>query len=189
MDLKTQKKELRKQIRQIKKVFAEQEKLSQSRQIFSFVEQSKRFAAAKVVLLYWSMDDEVSTHDFILKWYKDKTILLPCVVGDSLVLRRFEGMESMKEGEQFGILEPVGEIFEAYNLIDLMIIPGVAFDTSLHRMGRGRGFYDRLLSVAETIKIGICFDFQLVERVPVEEFDVPMNNVITPNGFVRDEQE
>ena len=95
----------------------------------------------------------------------------------------------MKEGEQFGILEPVGEIFEAYNLIDLMIIPGVAFDTSLHRMGRGRGFYDRLLSVAETVKIGICFDFQLVERVPVEEFDVPMNNVITPNGFVRDEQE
>ena len=113
MDLKTQKKELRKQIRQIKKEFAQQEKLSQSRQIFSFVEQSKRFAAAKVVLLYWSMDDEVSTHDFILKWYKDKTILLPCVVGDSLVLRRFEGMESMKEGEQFGILEPVGEIFEA----------------------------------------------------------------------------
>lgn len=189
MDLKEEKKNLRKQIRQIKKTFPQQEKLSQSLQIFSFVEKSKRFASAKVVLLYWSMEDEVSTHDFILKWYKDKTILLPCVVGESLVLRRFEGLESMKEGEQFGILEPVGEIFEDYKLIDLMIIPGVAFDTSLHRMGRGRGFYDRLLSVAEADKIGICFDFQLVERVPVEEFDVPMNNVVSPKGFVKDEQE
>ena len=94
-------------------------------------------------------------------------------------------MESMKAGEQFGILEPVGEIYESYEKIELMIIPGVAFDDKLHRMGRGRGFYDRLLSVAQSTKIGICYDFQMVENVPVEEFDVVMNNVVTPKGFVK----
>lgn len=185
MDLKEQKKELRKTIREKKKAFPDQEKKSQSKEIFSHIEESELFKRSNTILLYWSMDDEVCTHDFIMKWYESKTILLPCVVGDDLVLRVFQGMESMKAGEQFGILEPVGEIYESYEKIELMIIPGVAFDDKLHRMGRGRGFYDRLLSVAQSTKIGICYDFQMVENVPVEEFDVVMNNVVTPKGFVK----
>ena len=187
MDLKLQKKELRKKIREQKKVFPSEEKLSQSREIFSFIEESPLFKEANIVLLYWSMDDEVSTHDFILKWYETKTILLPCVVGDDLVLRRFEGLDSMLAGEQFGIAEPVGAIFEDYAKIDLMIIPGVAFDSCFHRMGRGRGFYDRLLSLAKTKKMGICFDFQLVDKVPVEDFDVAMDCIVSKNGFVKHE--
>ena len=185
MELKEQKKELRKLIREKKKAFPEQEKKSQSKEVFSHIEESELFKRSNTILLYWSMDDEVCTHDFIMKWYASKTILLPCVVGDDLVLRVFEGMDSMKAGEQFGILEPVGKIYDSYEKIDLMIIPGVAFDNKLHRMGRGRGFYDRLLSVAQSTKIGICYDFQMVENVPVEEFDVVMNNVVTPKGFVK----
>lgn len=187
MDLKLQKKELRKKIREQKKVFPREENLSQSREIFLFIEESPLFKNANTVLLYWSMDDEVSTHDFILKWYEAKTILLPCVVGDDLVLRRFEGLDSMVAGEQFGIAEPVGAVFDDYAKIDLMIIPGGAFDSSFHRMGRGRGFYDRLLSLAETKKMGICFDFQLVDEVPVEDFDVAMDCVVSKNGFVKHE--
>lgn len=187
MDLKEEKKQLRRQIRELKKGATTEEKQRQGSMIFEHIAQSPLFQEAKTVLLYWSMDDEVPTHDFILQYYKEKTILLPCVVGDDLVLRKFQGMESMIAGEQFGILEPKGEIFSDYSAIDLMIIPGVAFDTEKHRMGRGRGFYDRLLSVAKAEKAGICFDFQLRENVPVEEFDVKMDYVITPKGFVGDE--
>ncbi len=187
MDLKEEKKQLRRQIRELKKEIPTQEKERQGSLIFGHIAQSPLFQEAKTVLLYWSMEDEVPTHDFIMQHYGNKTILLPCVVGDDLVLRRFQGMESMIAGEQFGILEPKGEIFSDYSKIDLMIIPGVAFDSKRHRMGRGRGFYDRLLSVANAKKAGICFDFQLRESVPVEEFDVKMDYVITPKGFVNNE--
>ena len=84
------------------------------------IENSSAYKQANIVLLYWSMDDEVPTHDFILSNYENKTILLPCVVGDNLVLRKFFGMQSMKEGEQFSILEPTGEIFSDYEKIDLI---------------------------------------------------------------------
>ena len=163
------------------------EKQKEGKEIFSLIENSSAYKQANIVLLYWSMDDEVPTHDFILSNYENKTILLPCVVGDDLVLRKFSGMQSMKEGEQFSILEPTGEIFSDYEKIDLMIIPGVAFDRERKRIGRGRGFYDRLLAVNQNKKMGICFSCQLVESVPTEDFDVKMDFVVTPNEIIGNE--
>ena len=145
----------------------------------SKVEDLDRFREAKVVLLYWSMEDEVQTHDFVEKWYKSKTILLPCVDGDDLRLRQYTGAECMREGEQFGIGEPTGEEYTDLESVDAIIVPGVAFDKEGHRMGRGRGFYDRLLkSTPNAYKIGVCFDFQMVESVPVEPHDVMMDRVV-----------
>lgn len=173
------KKQLRKQIRERKKEFSLSEKIKLSEPIFEKIEKEELFKKAKVVLLYYSMDDEVYTHDFVEKHYKTKTILLPCVDGDDLILRQYLGIESMKAGEQFGILEPVGKEFNDLEKIDLMIIPGVAFDKEKNRLGRGRGFYDRLLKTVNATKIGVCFDFQVVEQVPTEDFDVKMDVVIS----------
>lgn len=173
------KKQLRKQIRERKKEFSLPEKIELSRPVFEKIEKEELFKEAKVVLLYYSMDDEVYTHDFVEKHYKTKTILLPCVDGDDLILRQYLGIESMKAGEQFGILEPVGKEFNDLEKIDLMIIPGVAFDEEKNRLGRGRGFYDRLLKTVNATKIGVCFDFQIVEQVPTEDFDVKMDVVIS----------
>lgn len=173
------KKQLRKQIRERKKEFSLPEKIELSRPVFEKIEKEELFKEAKVVLLYYSMDDEVYTHDFVEKHYKTKTILLPCVDGDDLILRQYLGIESMKAGEQFGILEPVGKEFNDLEKIDLMIIPGVAFDKEKNRLGRGRGFYDRLLKTVNATKIGVCFDFQVVEQVPTEDFDVKMDVVIS----------
>ncbi|MBO4589118.1 MAG: 5-formyltetrahydrofolate cyclo-ligase [Bacteroidales bacterium] len=173
------KKELRIQIRAAKKAVPFCEKLSRSRAIMSKVEELDRFREAKVVLLYWSMEDEVQTHDFVEKWYKSKTILLPCVDGDDLRLRQYTGADCMREGEQFGIGEPTGEEYTDLESVDAIIVPGVAFDKEGHRMGRGRGFYDRLLkSTPNAYKIGVCFDFQMVENVPVEPHDVMMDRVV-----------
>ena len=145
----------------------------------SKVEELDRFREAKVVLLYWSMEDEVQTHAFVEKWYKSKTILLPCVDGDDLRLRQYTGADCMREGEQFGIGEPTGEEYTDLESVDAIIVPGVAFDKEGHRMGRGRGFYDRLLkSTPNAYKIGVCFDFQMVESVPVEPHDVMMDRVV-----------
>ena len=182
MEIKQEKKELRKKIKAIKNTYSLERKKTYSYPIFERLERTKVFKHAKCILMYWSMDDEVFTHDFIDKWHKDKIILLPCVVCDDLVLRRYEGIFSMVKGEQFGILEPKGEIYDDYSVIDLMIIPGVAFDSQKNRMGRGRGFYDRLLKSCKCEKIGICFDFQLVKKVPTEEFDIKMDKVIATSA-------
>lgn len=182
-DIVEKKKNLRKQIRLKKKEYSLQQKITLSEPIFEKLENMQEFYLGKTILLYWSMDDEVYTQDFINKWYKQKTILLPCVEGDNLLLRRFEGMQSMIIGPDFGILEPKGEVFTALDTIDLMIIPGVAFDTFCNRMGRGRGFYDRLLKTTSCKKFAVAFDFQIVDDVPVQSFDVKMDKVISTSNI------
>lgn len=173
------KKELRKQIKNLKSQYSLELKKEMSRPLWKELEQNILFRQARTMLLYWSMDDEVFTHDYVNKWAGEKTILLPCVKGDVLELRVFEGMESLQAGEAFGILEPVGEIFTDYDAIDMIVVPGVAFDRQGNRLGRGRGYYDKILKETRVAKkVGICFDFQFVEEVPVDELDVRMDVVI-----------
>lgn len=173
------KKELRKQIRAAKKAVPFYEKCIRSAPIMRQVEELPQFQESQTILLYWSMEDEVQTHDFVNRWYKEKTLLLPCVDGNNLRLRQYTGPECLKEGEQFGIGEPTGPEYTTLDNVQMIIVPGVAFDSSGNRMGRGRGFYDRLLkSTPRAYKVGVAFNFQMVDHVPIEDFDVPMNAVI-----------
>ena len=80
------------------------------------------------------------------------------------------------------IQEPAGEECVNPSEIDIAIIPGVAFDRHCNRLGRGKGFYDRLIPYLECKKIGLSFDFQIVEQVPCEEFDKPLDMVMTEKG-------
>jgi len=78
-------------------------------------------------------------------------------------------------------MEPTGPLFapEHYGEIELAIIPGMAFDSAGHRLGRGKGYYDRLLPNLKTAKLtGICFPFQLLEEVPAEAHDISVCKVI-----------
>lgn len=172
--------EVRKMMRERKRAVPPEEKLRRSRVIQQRLEQTPQFAAAKVVLLYWSMADEVQTHEMVEQWYRQKTVLLPCVDGDDLRLRQYTGSECMVSGEQFGIGEPTGEEWTDLAAVELIAVPGVAFDREGNRMGRGRGFYDRLLkSTPNAVKIGLAYDFQMMDAIPTEPHDVKMNLVIT----------
>ena len=137
----------------------------QSANILTALEAHPAFRAANTVLLYHSLNDEVDTHEFIQKWSNKKRILLPVVAGGV-----------------YGIEEPTGEAFTDYAAIDFIVVPGVAFDAKGNRLGRGKGYYDRLLPrIPSAYKAGICFPFQLVEEVPAESFDVRMDIIITIN--------
>jgi 5-formyltetrahydrofolate cyclo-ligase len=173
-----QKKELRKKIRSLKKNFSLNQKKTKSNKIFEKLEQLPEFANSKVVMAYWSMDDEVFTHDFVLKYCKEKQIILPVVKGDVLELKRFAGLSNLKKEGVFGIEEPTGEVFQDVESIDMILVPGVAFDTNLNRLGRGKAYYDKLLKTAKAVKVGICFDFQIVDSVPTDRFDVKMDKVL-----------
>ena len=167
-------------MRELKRAVTPEEKLRRSETVMRGVEALPEFQRARVVLLYWSMVDEVQTHAFVERWYKEKTLLLPCVDGDDLRLRQYTGPECMVAGEQFGIGEPTGEEYTDLDAVELIVVPGVAFDRQNNRMGRGRGFYDRLLkSTPNAVKVGVAYDFQILDSIPVEPHDVKMDRVIT----------
>ena len=172
------KSELRKSIREQKRKYTADQLLSWSAAIISELERQKVFIEARTILAYCSLPDEVNTIDFINRWAGKKDILLPVVKGDSLDLRRYSSPEQLVKGA-FGISEPTGTVVTDYSQIDLAIVPGMAFDNEGNRLGRGKGYYDRLLPHLTAYKVGICFPFQLVDCVPTEATDVPMNKVIT----------
>jgi len=171
-----QKSALRKYIRQQKMLYSAVAS-EQSARIMERLESDEDFVNAHTILLYASLEDEVDTHDLIARHEKDKCILLPIVVGDTLELRIYNG--HWEQGA-FGIMEPTGSKFDALEQIDIAIIPGIAFDREGHRLGRGKGYYDKLLpSLPHCKKIGVCFPFQLVDQVPTDLHDITMDKVIT----------
>ena len=171
------KKELRSYIKTIKKQHSKESLQEQSTTILRKLENHKSFIDAKVVMLYSSLPDEVQTHSFIKKWRNEKRIILPTVIGDDIIPVELTKETGFAIGD-FNILEPQNKPYTGeYNLI---IVPGVAFDKGGNRIGRGKGYYDRFLCKHLDVKrIGICFDFQLVDEVPTEDNDIRMDEIIS----------
>lgn len=141
---------------------------------------TSHLASSHTILLYNALPDEVPTQALMGELVaQGKTVLLPCVINDTdMELRRYTGPQDLQTGS-FGIQEPTGELFTDYDTIDVAIIPGMAFDAEGHRLGRGKGYYDRFLSrVPLLYKIGLCFSWQLVDQVPYDEHDIKMDEVI-----------
>lgn len=172
------KSELRQLVRQRKRQFSQQQLAELSLPVLARLR--PLLSVASTVLLYYSLPDEVDTHAFLDELRSaGKIVLLPRVVDEgTMVLHRYTGRADLSEGA-FGIMEPVGEPFTDYAAIDVAVIPGMAFDREGHRLGRGKGYYDRFLTqLPHTYKIGICFPFQLVDHVPADAHDILMNEVI-----------
>ena len=172
--------DLRRQIQQIKRQFTPQQLEELSLPVISRLR--PLLAEPQTIMAYYSLPDEVNTHDLIDDLVAEgKTVLLPKVTGtDTMELRRYTGRADLKEGS-FHILEPVGEPFTDFAAIDLILVPGLAFDAAGHRLGRGRGYYDRFLHSRDgsyCVKIGVCFDFQKVDEVPVDAFDIAVDKVV-----------
>ena len=134
---------LRKQIKKAVAQLSSEEKKAAATALKKRIETSSFFVEARTILLFHSLPDEVCTHEWIADWHSRKKILLPVVKGDTLVVRPY-APDKMSTGS-YGIAEPAGEDVTDYSDIDLVIVPGVGFDPHGNRLGRGKGFYDRLL--------------------------------------------
>ncbi|MDR2039858.1 MAG: 5-formyltetrahydrofolate cyclo-ligase [Bacteroidales bacterium] len=172
------KKTLRQYIRHLKSNLSEEEKRQKSVFIWKQIEEKECFRNAGVLLLYWSMSDEVDTHDFIMRWHQEKKIVLPIIEENNLKLKWFTGTDTLRKHTALDLYEPDGTGYVSLTDIDMAIIPGIAFDKKCHRMGRGKGYYDQLLATSDLYKIGVGFDFQLLDRIPFEEHDVLMDEII-----------
>lgn len=182
MNKKEVKRNLRKEIREKKKSQNSLDLSRWSNSIINHIESLPAFKKAGTILLYYSLNDEVRTETLIKRWSKKKKLVLPVINGEDLDLKEYKDELSISNDNRFSIKEPTGSTYNEYDKIELAIIPGMAFDKNGNRLGRGKGYYDRLLKRINAHKIGICFGYQVVDKIPSEEFDCAVNEVWTENG-------
>lgn len=164
----------------MKQMLLETEKTEAAERAFARLEQTAAFMMADRILMYHSLPDELSTHSFLRKWGGRKHFYLPRVNGVNLDILPYE--ESRLELGAFHIEEPTGADTVSADEIELVVVPAVAYDRRGNRLGRGKGFYDRLLSETKATKVGIAYGFQIIDEVPVEPHDVAMDIVISPDS-------
>ena len=141
---------------------------------------SAPYAAASTLALYCSIRSEVATSRiFAAALQTGKRVLYPRTVGTTLEFVVVETLETLEES-RFGICEPrAGEAIPLAK-IDLIVLPGVAFDEKGIRLGYGLGCYDRALAAVERpTLVGLAYDFQVVAVLPREEHDIPVDFVVT----------
>lgn len=176
----TSKKDIRKMLRQRGTTGTSAEASS----IIDQLRHHPRVMMAHTLLVYNSLPDEVPTQELLDELVGEgKTVLLPRVVNDTeMEVRRYTGKDDLQEGA-FGIMEPTGALYTDDEKIDVAIVPGMAFDPKGHRLGRGKGYYDRFLAKVPFIyKIGVCFPSRLMDEVPADEYDILMDEIITANA-------
>lgn len=182
------KKELRQQMKQLKAMTPVAVRNVEAQMVFNTIRTMPVWQQAQHILCYWSLPDELPTHESVNQWLDaGKNIYLPRVNGDDLEIVPYHGAQSLDDKNKFHIGEPVGEAVDA-SCLELIIVPAVALDAQRNRLGRGKGFYDRLLSSTSCPTIGVVCDFQLVEEVPVEPHDRPLDCVVTSDGVYCDEE-
>lgn len=173
-----EKHEVRKKIKGLRLMLNEEERISAAEAVFARLEKTAAFLVAEKILMYHSLPDELPTHQFLEKWKDRKRFYLPRVNGVNLEILPYD--KSRLELGSFHIEEPVGDNIADPSEIELIVVPAVAFDRRGGRLGRGKGFYDRLLESTRAAKIGVGYEFQLLDQLPTEPHDVPMDIVITP---------
>jgi len=186
--LDTAKVSLRQQVRERLKLMTKQQREAASLQICSRLRQQEIWNSASAILLFAPLPAEPDIWRLL-----DEALL----AGKTVALPRFSAqtqsysaclvqhLEADLQSGQFGIREPGVSCPEfPLNRLDLVLVPGVAFQSDGCRLGRGRGFYDRLLAAARGTKCGVAFDEQIVEAIPVGPLDVRLNCIITPTRWI-----
>ena len=139
------------------------------------------FQESKTIGFYLAIGTEVPTKEMIEEAQKlGKQITVP-VTNESIEFCKFTSFEDLAPAK-YGILEPrEKQPLEP----DLIIVPGIAFGECMHRIGYGKGYYDDYLSKKPVRRIGICYDFQLLEKLPSHHTDVPMDEIITEKRLIK----
>ena len=146
------------------------------------------FSKAEVLGLYAPYNNEVKTTYLMNQaLILDKKVLFPVVFNDGLIFRRITDPTKLHPGF-YGILEPAASC-TAYEIqsLDIVIVPGIAFDVHGRRIGYGKGFYDKALHLFEGKGrlVAFCYDFQLVDEIIQEPHDVNMDIIVTEKRVIR----
>lgn len=177
---------IRRHIREKIKAHSELEKTKKSDIIKNKLFNEEEYRKAKLVMFYVSLKDEVNTLSMIDEALKaGKRVCVPVILKEEkrLIAGEIKDRKEDLESQHFGIYQPKnGKVKEVpLEDIDMIVVPGVAFDMNNVRLGRGHGYYDRFLcGLPDTTKtIGLAFDFQVVDNLPKDSHDIPVWKTIT----------
>lgn len=177
------KEDIRLSIKTRKALLNDDERRSAAAQVFTLLEKTAAFMMSDAILMYHSLPDELSTLSFIDKWQSHKRFYLPRVNGANLEILPYN--RTKLHLGAFNIEEPIGDETTDMSEIEMVVVPAVAYDRRGNRVGRGKGYYDRLLKDTKAIKIGVAYDFQIVDDIDTDPFDVAVDYVITERGIIR----
>lgn len=182
-----EKEKIREWVKEKLKELPEEERRKKSEKIKAHLLTHPWFEGAKHIFIYLSFQKEVDTFPIIRESLKaGKTILVPWTVNQQemipVVLKKLENLEKGK----WGIPQPVEKFPFPREKIDLVILPGLAFDKKGNRLGRGKAFYDRFLSSLSSRikKVALAYSFQVIDNLPTDHHDIPVEEIITENGGV-----
>lgn len=185
MTRKMQKKEIRTLIYKARKEMHEEAWKKATDKICNSVLKMQMFQEAEEIYCYVDYDHEVGTRQIIENsWRLQKRVFVPKVLGCEMEFFEISGFDDLAPGMK-GILEPVrtSEENKGSGNRGLMIMPGVAFDRSLHRIGYGGGFYDRYLETHRGLqKLAVAFTYQVLDEVPAEAFDICPDVLVTESA-------
>ncbi len=172
------KKMARQYVKNIKKSMSDEDVLKRSESVISKIYSLTEFKENDNILTYVNYNQEVVTKDFINKCIQNnKNVYVPKVYGKEMKFHKINSLDDLKPGA-YGILEPVNECSDVED--GFMVMPGVAFDKQLNRAGYGGGYYDRYLENHTNIyKAAVCFDFQIVDNIDTQDFDLKPDVLVT----------
>jgi 5-formyltetrahydrofolate cyclo-ligase len=174
---------LRKKILEVRKKISEPIRRKKSKHIYQKLLRDSHFCKAEHVAFYYGIRPEVETRSFLKKILDSKKIYLPKVVSmkKTLTFHKIVSIPADLRKGAYAIMEPKAKCPERNPArMDLIVVPGVAFDKTGKRLGRSGGYYDRVLHRAKKVyKIGVCFREQIVKKVPVTKHDIDVDKVIT----------
>lgn len=186
------KKEIRSRIEAQRRQLSSEWVKSKSQQIVLNLQSLPEFQGARTVHCYVSWRNEVHTHDLISNMLREgRQVVVPVVdlANRTLLHSAIRTFDDLKPGA-FGILEPPKENLQKilFNELDLVIVPGVAFDLSGHRIGFGGGYYDNFLTHVTATKIALTYQFQIVEKIPIRKEDQRVDILVSEEGVYRVER-
>lgn len=167
---------------------SEADRKTKSFGIGKLLESLELFQNAETVLFYYSHNSEVDTLSLIRKWMQEKSFFLPRLTPDDSFLALPVSSLDELELNRYGIPEPPMPSTEADKSpkLDLIIMPGVAFDRKGNRIGMGKGYYDRFLAGQKGVpKVALAYSEQVLDSVPKEPYDEPVDMIITENEVIR----
>jgi 5-formyltetrahydrofolate cyclo-ligase len=178
------KKKLRKEIREKRDRIPASDRKNRSKIIAEKFYNTNYYTESHNIMAYYPFGSEIDTSLVIIRALENnKSIILPKVFDQELKLYYLDKFSEQLEKGKYGIMEPIPRLCRTAKIkdVDLAIIPGLGFDKNLNRLGYGGGFYDRLLTLipGEVKKVAFCFDVQVVGSIPVSEYDIKIDILIT----------
>jgi 5-formyltetrahydrofolate cyclo-ligase len=188
IDIQTAKQQLRRQIREKIKTIPAANKQAYSRQAEGLLAGQSRWQQARSILFHAPIPGELDLWPLVSAALSSgRTVALPRFVAEDnlYVICEIENTDGDLQPGQFGIREPAEDCRQiSLNRLDLILVPGVAFDLQGRRLGRGKGYYDQLLAEVRGPICGVAFDEQIVTEVPLEPHDVVVDCILTPTRWL-----